>query len=526
MVPDQPLERKARTRADRWLALAIAAGVLFYLYAWPRSLQDSDESYFLLEAKRIAAGEVLYRDIFWFAMPLAHWAMALVFAVFGATIDVARLAMAVVHATTALLIYTAARRGGARPVVALLPPFAFIALCHGPWPYATPHWFATAIMAAILAFLLGAGREPGTGRSLGAGLLVGILAATYQQKGAVFVVVIGALLALEAPADPAEPRGLAALRRRLQPFAGGVAIVVLPVLAVMLAAAGWDRVFSDVIVHPLTGYREANRAAWGAVNPISRFLADHTYPVVLKYLPLLFVPALARLVFLARRPATADARGEHRSLVSILAVCTAAALSVGYLPDFIHLAFIAPPFFVLAAVVLDGLPRWLGSERGGRTVGAVVASILVAALAAKATANLRLAWRQSPVSYESAFGRIDVPDAQRIELIDRMRQVLRDEHQSEMFVWPVYTSLYLTTGANNATPFQLLLPNFNLPQHYEETVAILEAKKVLFVVACRIFLTQTDPVLRYVTEHYDEEITGMGPFVKCTLYRRRAPAQR
>ena len=74
------------------------------------------------------------------------------------------------------------------------------------------------------------------------------------------------------------------------------------------------------------------------------------------------------------------------------------------------------------------------------------------------------------------------------------------------------------------------LPAFDVffqPSLWEAmSVAILEAKKVLFVVACRIFLTDKDPVLLYVRQHYDEAATGMGPFVKCTLYRRRAGSAR
>ena len=86
--------REAQTAV---LPLLIFAGTVAYLVAMPRTLGWSDEAYFLYEAKRIAEGEVMYRDIFQFVTPGASYIMALLYLVFGTTITTAHVAKAVVH---------------------------------------------------------------------------------------------------------------------------------------------------------------------------------------------------------------------------------------------------------------------------------------------------------------------------------------------------------------------------------------------------------------------------------------------
>lgn len=95
--------------ADAIVMLLIFGGVALYLCLLPWGLQAADESYFLVEAKRLRDGEVMYRDIFEFVTPLATYAMATLFWLFGTTMATARMAMASLHGLTAVLLYAAAR---------------------------------------------------------------------------------------------------------------------------------------------------------------------------------------------------------------------------------------------------------------------------------------------------------------------------------------------------------------------------------------------------------------------------------
>src|SRR5262249_45533075 len=104
---------------DRVIALTIVALTCAYLAALPRYLGWADESYFLYEAKRIRAGEAMYRDIFKFITPLASYVMALLFWAFGTTLATARIAMSVLHGILCACLYAIARLAGVRRSLAL-----------------------------------------------------------------------------------------------------------------------------------------------------------------------------------------------------------------------------------------------------------------------------------------------------------------------------------------------------------------------------------------------------------------------
>ena len=60
-------------------SVLVGAGMILYLRQLPRSLHPADESFFLYEAKRVRDGEVTYRDIFQFVVPLSSYALAALF---------------------------------------------------------------------------------------------------------------------------------------------------------------------------------------------------------------------------------------------------------------------------------------------------------------------------------------------------------------------------------------------------------------------------------------------------------------
>ena len=73
----------------------IALSTVAYLAALSYPLGHLDEGLYLFEAKRILHGDVFYRDIFDIATPGSYYLMALMFALFGTTMTVARTAAAV-----------------------------------------------------------------------------------------------------------------------------------------------------------------------------------------------------------------------------------------------------------------------------------------------------------------------------------------------------------------------------------------------------------------------------------------------
>src|SRR5207244_133876 len=107
-----------RATVDRLIALGLLFGSIAYVDLLPRTLGGSDEGIYLYEAKRLLGGEVFYRDIFDLITPGAHYLMAGAFALFGASIDTARRADAIVHGLIVLTTYVTARMLGVRGTLA------------------------------------------------------------------------------------------------------------------------------------------------------------------------------------------------------------------------------------------------------------------------------------------------------------------------------------------------------------------------------------------------------------------------
>ena len=519
-------------RREAWLdgatCLLLLVGVVLYLNAFPRSLGEGDESYFLLEAKRIAQGEVLYRDIFWFAMPAAHWTMALTFAVFGINIDVARLAMAVVHGLTATALFLVSRRLGIRREIALVPAVAHVGLCQTAWPIASPHWFSTLLMVLLLFVVLGRAWAQRATSAFLLGMLTGALTSVYQQKGAVFAVAIGGLFFLEHRLRrrfAADDCGRTVLRRVLF-YAAGIGVVVIPLLCVMAASAGVPELLDQILIHPLTGYREYNASPWGGTNFMVAGLARYTSVLLLRYMPVVLVVGVWRL---ARNWIRRQDREGSSNLLALIVLCSAGAVSIGYRPDFIHVAFIAPLFFVFWAETIEAGVRSIGRAPTRPVLwGRMVAAGLLAVLGVHLARNLERARREYPFSYPTAFGRIDYSTDKVVLLLEQVRSAVRNDPAHGLFVYPVFTALYLTTDGHNPTRHQFLIRGYNSEHHISESLQRIEASRVAHVVTCEALIRPGDPIMGYIREHYEPVGSGPGLWgrVNCTLYRRREPTRR
>src|SRR5262249_53874287 len=131
-----------------------------------------------------------------------------------------------------------------------------------------------------------------------------------------------------------------------------------------------------------------------------------------------------------------------------------AMLSVWYYPDYIHLSIVAPVSLPLLADTLEAMFR-VGEAhlRLPRGVAAVTTLGLLLGLGVQLAGNLETRRRVYPFSHETAFGRVDFRDPDEIVLIDALREVV-GAGSREVFVYPYWASLYLTTATRNPTRFQ------------------------------------------------------------------------
>jgi hypothetical protein len=506
-------------RLDVTTSLVLAAAVVFYLTSLPHHLGVADESFYLNHARRIREGDVLYRDIFYYVTPVSYWLMAALFWLFGTDIAVARAATAALHAGTAVLVYLTCRRLAVARPLALSAGVAEVALCQSAWPYASYHWPATLLMTAILFAVVRRSWTGATRPAIVPGLLLGALATVQQQKAASMAIGLAAFFVLDAAL--ARRYGAAArwptAGRQLCWAAAGAALVVLPVLAAVVATAGFAPPFDQLVRLPLTGYRTINQdnSGWGDVGVFSTGLLAFTFPRVLTYLPIVLVPAALRSA--AKWYARSDLRGMEQ-LLALTVLCAAAALATVYKADFIHIALIAPPFLVAWGEAIAALCAKLPPVRWPVWSWAT-ALVLLVGMAVHLERNMNRAHSAFPVSAETPFGRIDFSTAEEARLVERIRALMREVPTREFFAYPMFTSLYLTTGTVNPTPHEVMIPEYNSPAQYAEVVETLDRRRLPYVFACA--LGADDPVLRYIGEHYERIDAGPHP---CGLYRRRGAA--
>jgi hypothetical protein len=273
----------------------------------------------------------------------------------------------------------------------------------------------------------------------------------------------------------------------------------------VLVPAGIGPVWAALVEFPLFHYRGYHRGLPGLDQ---RLQSRYSYPLLLEALPLLIPLALARSLL------ASDSVRPARAALGIMSL--AAVASVAYLPDVIHLAFVAPIFFVLAADTLE----WL-LHRLPRGIPSAVAAVLLVALAMQSVGNLERRRLAYPHTLQTAFGRVEFQTREEPTLIENVRTVMRDDPSRELLCYPHCAGLYLTTGTNNPTPYQLLIPGYTRDDQIADALATLEAKRVRYVVAYPLFVKwASDPLAGYLTGRYKRVDMGLKGFVAPMLFRR------
>lgn len=269
--------------------LALSALLLALTWGrWPDMLSDFGRELYI--PWQLAAGKVLYRDLFYLNGPLSPYYHALLFRVFGASLLALVLSNLAVLAGAAALIYRliqqmSDRRAARAAVLVFLLLFAFGHLENsGNYNWITPYshelTHGLLLVLALLALLVRDQAHPRTGNVVWAGILYGL---AFLTKVEIFVGATAVALAW-----------LVCLRRegRLQAMAVGLAAALFPVVVCGLfllmqmewrvalrgLAGGW----SHLLKTPLAG-QIFYRTLAGLDNPIlyGRLLLEGVASVLL-----------------------------------------------------------------------------------------------------------------------------------------------------------------------------------------------------------------------------------------------------
>jgi hypothetical protein len=297
-----------------------------------------DESQYVAAAALAAKGLLPYRDFAYLQTPLQPFIFAPLQWLFAGHLLLAmRIANALLGSATIILVYATARRASAGQRAALAAA-AMLASCQSfSWSVgvARNDMLPAALMMAALWIVA----RPANGRSmLAAGVAFGLAA---SAKISYAVPAAAVFLAPMWGGDPLE-------RRRAAAFAAGVALGLLPALLVVALAP--SAFLTEAIVFPATApaqyYAEIGKA-W-RLGPFRFVQLIETAAIG---------PALIAAIEVARRGTGWFADPVRRV---VLAAAVGGLISAALNKPFqiFYLLPALPPLFVLAALLLDEIPRW------------------------------------------------------------------------------------------------------------------------------------------------------------------------
>jgi len=539
--------RAPENRTTEWgiALLCFAVSCLYLRLFYDYSILNADEGIVLQGAQRLLQGQVLYRDFFSFFTPGSYYWMALLFKIFGSSILVARAALIVYGGLFSVLTYLLARRVSPR-WSALLACYAVTLTCL-PFRFVALHNWDSTLLSYLT--LYGAVRwleignwklETGNSKiesrkskvgnvwAFATGSFAALTFLFEHSKGAGLILGLGVgLLALNI--SKIEDR---------QSKIGPAAFCFLPSAYWLLAGAAWPLVvtFGYFAAHraltpmladwawPVFHYSGANRLPYGYLvmsTPDRGVLWSGSWverlatllilgPCIL--LPILPLVALGVLIWLVLKRSEDKLPARTRAYFVLVSAVLCGLLSSTFLtkrPDFTHLNYLAPLFYLVLAWVLDGLKvpsrLWLA-------VKPLVMFLAFLSYTAFGT-MLLLGPLGAHNKLKTARGTIRTgnPDS-AVEYLQT--HVAPGER---IFVYPYQPLYYYLSGTFNATRFDFLQPGMHTLDQLQETIKELEVnhpRVVLFEASfsenIELFWPKTplgviaakDPVADYVFAHY------------------------
>ncbi|MBZ5616965.1 MAG: glycosyltransferase family 39 protein [Acidobacteriia bacterium] len=354
------LRRPEASPRDLAVACGVAAFAVFWVQPFVSYFGVPDEGIILQGAVRILRGEVPYRDFFSFFTPGSYYFYALLFRVFGTSIQVARTVLVAYAALYAFLTYLLARRACSRPA-SLLSACLLTLICLA--RFAVVHnWDSTTAALLTLYCAVWLLQTEAAPWAFLCGLCAGATTMIEQSKGA------GLLLGLAIA-------GLALYRLdrgrwKLRHAAWMVLGAALPVVAVigyfashhalgpMFAAWLWPLQHYTVVNKLPYGYMQGIevREAVSSLSPLERGL------LIVSIAPMVIIALLPLLVLGLWAATTGRAllgKVETTPLAKFVALSGSVLLGVFLAtlatnrPDFYRILYIAPLFVFAMPLLLD-----------------------------------------------------------------------------------------------------------------------------------------------------------------------------
>jgi len=516
-----PLRPSAAGRAPTVVGWLLGLVCFLYLLALPPTLNGADESFILYGAKRVLQGQALYRDFFAFLTPGSFYLYALAYRLGGVSITSARVTTALLNALSATCTYFLALHVASMGE-AILAGLLVVVLCVPVWNMASHHWIATAFGLATAAMLLAPRWQGSTrARPAAAGALAGLLVSSHQARGLWLILWLAVAVPLRVLVRGKAGRWRQCVRELVWTGGGGAAVCV-PVLGHAVWRASLAEMLYATHTWVVTSYWSYNVGTfpWAAYGAFWATGLKYTSYWLMKATPVLLGVETVALLWALWRWGLRE--GLVRLLLLLLALSAVGAIM--YFPDIVHIAFILPFVLVVGAGMIHRVRTALvsGKTPAARVVLRGAWAAALAAVLVKGWSDARLAWREAPVLYQTAFGTLAAGSAFQAETIRDLRAALRVDAGAppRLFAHSTDAWIYLALPADNPTPFALLRPGYNTPAQFQTAIDRLE-RDPHAVVLLNLFSTPPDdPFVVYLRTRW-RDVAGIGPpiFVGKPLYR-------
>jgi len=372
-------------RLRQWLqrpATPWVLGLLSALYVLPMAdkfWSASDEGFILVNAQRVLAGQIPYRDFWTQYAPGQFYLLALLHKLFGASLLPGRLLTVGLHGVICGIGFAISRRllgASAAAATWLLCTLSLIGrLGTIPWPTWTAIALGMAALACVVDGLVTPARR--TQRFMAAGLLTGLCGLFRHDVGG-YTWLAGIVTMATLAIIPAAAQRWRSAFRDAAAFSAAAAAPIALVGGLLWRAGALADAYEQLIRFPLEVYVAVRAIAWPApeLNPLMLFHQGMAFIVVNQfYLPLVIYGFVG--IELIRR-ARAGAFGTREcGLVAVWLFGLAWLNYVRVRTDVMHLTPILPPAFMLAPLLAAW---WRGSAPRGMAIPRKAAVVLVGLL--------------------------------------------------------------------------------------------------------------------------------------------------
>jgi hypothetical protein len=485
-----------------WWSVFAALVVLQIFWSVARTYDTYDQSWFLLVAKRILAGETLYRDVYFNTTPLSMYVTAAAVAVTGVQLLTVELVVAFSVLASIMLGWKIIERAvpSERRVPLLLIALVIV---YGNYQAKTPYTplAVTLFMLTLLGFLVWHD-ERRNSTLFWSGIAAGFSFASKYNIGllAVAALALGVFIVARARLAPR-----IAIARALASIVAGFSLVVAAMVAVIAATGAFpafvEYAFSNKTMYVAVGWTGFIRALGLFIDalraPFSIQSVTTIYIFFVCAVPVVAIALMTRWFIAADR--------EQKARVVALSIFLIAAAAGSYPQAASSMPFVVPALGAIAGIAwrLGAAPR----SRALRISCVAVVALWLSIGAARMLMNpinrlMSPEWRFSQIAHCRGI----IVETDDDEMLLRQARELRAAVPSrEAFIQTLNAGFYyLASGIRNPTPYDLPAVTTFGPRGQQKVIASIISGRIEHVAVIPSAATYEQPwqspqeLMRYV----------------------------